>query len=171
MTEESKLLNTTLTCPKDLCRKIVMILHGKWEAPLFSGRGTSGRGYDNSWPHSAIWWNVYYLEKSSTSIKSHHMEILKIKLSLASSTDSSLVSEDGAPTVLRLGHRRNSSFHASQHRLHNFVVRHAKRIQELGANPSSVTDWLCYLGWVNLYFLYVHLYHTCFTGILWAFLH
>ena len=77
------------------------------------------------------------------------MKILKMKLSLESSRDSSLVSEDVpvyAPTVLRLGHRRNSSFHASQQRWHDLVVRHAKRIQELGSNPSSVTDCLCDLG-------------------------
>lgn len=71
------------------------------------------------------------------------MEILKMKVSLEGSRDSSLVSEDGAPAVLWLDHRRNSSFQAPQQRLHNLVVRRAKRIQELGSNPSSVTDWLC----------------------------
>lgn len=73
------------------------------------------------------------------------MTILKIKLSLEISRDSSLVSEDvpmSASVVLWLGHRRNSSFHASvPQRWFDLVLRQAERILELGSNPSSVTDW------------------------------
>lgn len=88
MTEQNMLLNTTPAHQKGLCRKTVRILHGKWEAPPPSGRGTSGSGYGNSWPHSAIWWNVYYTERSQLFNKKQHMTILKIKLSIESSRDS-----------------------------------------------------------------------------------
>lgn len=92
---------------------------------------------------------MYDPEKSQISLKNQQIKILKMKLSLQSSRDLSLVSEDipvYAPTALQFGHRRDSSFHVSQKRWHDLVVRHAKRAQELGSNPSSVTDWLCDLG-------------------------
>lgn len=109
VTEQNMLLNATL----DLGRKIVVILHGKWEAPLSLGGGAPGRGCDNSWPCSAIWLNVYYLEKSWISIKNQHMKLPTMKLSLEGSRRSSLVSEDGpvyTPTALQAGNRRTFPF-------------------------------------------------------------
>lgn len=115
-----------LPTKKGLGRKILVALHEKWEAALFSGRDVSGRGYDHSCPHSAIWWKMHYPKKyhRHLSIKGQHVEILKMELSLEYSRDSSQVSEGRPSTVLWLGHRRNLP---SQQRLQNLVVTHAKK--------------------------------------------
>lgn len=78
------------------------------------------------------------------TMKSQHVGILKMKLSLECSSDSSLVSEGRSCTVLWLGPRGNSSFHASQQKLHSLVVTHAKR--DLGAWFRSQ---LCHWPWIS----------------------
>lgn len=128
VTEQNMLLNTALVHQKDLCKKIVVALHEKWGAALFSVSDISGRGYDNSCPHSAIWWkSIVPKNHWHLSMKSQHVEILKLELSLECSRNSSLVSEGRSSTVLCFGHREKSSFHASQQRLHSLVVTRAKR--------------------------------------------
>lgn len=116
-----------LPTKKGLGRKILVALHEKWEATLFSGSDVSGRGYDHSCPHSAIWWKMHYPKKYHwhLSIKIQHVEKNGIKSWIFQRFITSFWRQTLYCIVA--WSQEEPSFHASQQKLQNLVVTHAKK--------------------------------------------